>query len=135
MRLFTDDTGPLGQANELKLPFLRSACSLPLPDGGGGSSGRHSNHRCSHIGLALLKADLRGVRALGFTGKVAIHPKQLAEINRFFTRSFEKISTAKHILEENSKGVGTVDGKMVDEAIARHARQVVAIAQPLGIQF
>jgi hypothetical protein len=28
-----------------------------------------------------------------------------------------------------------VDGKMVDEAIARHARQVVAIAQPLGIQF
>ena len=133
MRLFTDDTGPLGQANELKLPFLRSACSLPLPDGGGGSSGRHSNHRCSHIGLALLKADLRGVRALGFTGKVAIHPKQLAEI--IFTRSFEKISTAKHILEENSKGVATADGKMVDEAIARHARQVVAIAQPLGIQF
>jgi (S)-citramalyl-CoA lyase len=82
-----------------------------------------------------LKADLRGVRALGFAGKAAIHPKQVAAINEFFTPSLEEISTAKHILEENLKGAGTVDGKMIDEAVARHARQVVALAQALGIKF
>jgi (S)-citramalyl-CoA lyase len=82
-----------------------------------------------------LKADLRGVRALGFAGKAAIHPKQIAAINQFFTPSLEEISTAKHILEENLKGAGTVDGKMVDEAVARHARHIVAMAQALGIQF
>jgi (S)-citramalyl-CoA lyase len=82
-----------------------------------------------------LKADLRGVRALGFAGKAAIHPKQIAAINQFFTPSLEEISTAKHILEENLKGAGTLDGKMVDEAVARHARHIVAIAQALGIQF
>jgi (S)-citramalyl-CoA lyase len=82
-----------------------------------------------------LKADLRRVRALGFAGKAAIHPKQVAAINEFFTPSLEEISTAKHILEENLKGAGTVDGKMVDEAVARHARQVVALARALGIKF
>jgi (S)-citramalyl-CoA lyase len=82
-----------------------------------------------------LKADLRRVRALGFAGKAAIHPKQVAAINQFFTPSLEEITTAKHILEENLKGAGTVDGKMVDEAVARRARQVVAIARALGISF
>ena len=30
------------------------------------------------------------------------------------------------ILAENAKGVGTIDGQMVDEAIARKARRVLA---------
>jgi len=80
-----------------------------------------------------LNRDLRRARELGFSGKAAIHPKQVSEINQFFTPSSEEISTANRILEENLKGAGTVDGKMVDEAVARRARRVLSMAQALGL--
>jgi (S)-citramalyl-CoA lyase len=34
------------------------------------------------------------------------------------------------VLEENNKGVGVVNGIMVDEAVARRARRVLARARP-----
>ena len=35
---------------------------------------------------------------------------------------------ARAVLAENGKGVGVVDGQMVDEAIARQARRTLAAA-------
>jgi (S)-citramalyl-CoA lyase len=80
-----------------------------------------------------LKADLQAGRALGFAGKAAIHPKQVAEINQAFTPSSEEVNAAKKIIEESLKGAGAVDGKMVDEAVARRARQILSMAQILGL--
>ena len=40
----------------------------------------------------------------------------------------QEIAEARAILVENAKGVGVVNGHMVDEAIARKARRVLAIA-------
>ena len=83
---------------------------------------------------SVLKTDLEAARALGFTGKAAIHPKQVAEINQAFTPSAEEVNAAKRIIEENLKGAGTVDGKMVDEAVARRARQILSLARSLGLE-
>jgi (S)-citramalyl-CoA lyase len=80
-----------------------------------------------------LKADLQAGRALGFAGKAAIHPKQVAEINQAFTPSSEEVNAAKKIIEESLKGAGAVDGKMVDEAVARRARQILSMANVLGL--
>jgi (S)-citramalyl-CoA lyase len=80
-----------------------------------------------------LEADLRGILTLGFAGKAAIHPKQVSEINRAFTPSLEEIKVAKQVLQENRKGVGIAGGHMVDEAVARHARRVLSVAQALGL--
>ena len=66
--------------------------------------------------------------ALGFAGKAAIHPAQIDAINAALTPSAEAVEKARAILAENAKGVGTVDGHMIDEAIARKARRTLAAA-------
>jgi (S)-citramalyl-CoA lyase len=68
--------------------------------------------------------------ALGFSGKCAIHPSQIAVINASLVPSGSEISHARAVLEENNKGVGVVNGIMVDEAVARRARRVLARARP-----
>ncbi len=68
--------------------------------------------------------------ALGFSGKCAIHPSQIAMINASLVPSGSEISHARAVLDENQKGVGVVNGIMVDEAVARRARRVLARARP-----
>lgn len=67
--------------------------------------------------------------ALGFSGKCAIHPNQVGVINAALKPSTSEISHARAVLEENQKGVGVVNGIMVDEAVARRARRVLARAR------
>jgi (S)-citramalyl-CoA lyase len=66
--------------------------------------------------------------SLGFAGKAAIHPNQIAPINAALTPRPEEVAKARAILAENAKGVGVVQGQMVDEAIARKARRILAAA-------
>ena len=66
--------------------------------------------------------------ALGFAGKAAIHPNQIAAINAALTPRPEEVARARAILAENAKGVGVVQGQMVDEAVARKARRILAAA-------
>ena len=66
--------------------------------------------------------------ALGFAGKAAIHPAQIGPINAALTPSPEAVARARAILAENAKGVGVVQGQMVDEAVARKARRILAAA-------
>jgi (S)-citramalyl-CoA lyase len=66
--------------------------------------------------------------ALGFRAKAAIHPRQVAGINAALAPGDAAIAKARAILKENAKGVGTLDGQMIDEAVARQARRVLAAA-------
>ena len=66
--------------------------------------------------------------ALGFGAKAAIHPAQIGAINTALTPSALAVQTARAILAENAKGVGTVGGQMIDEAVARKARRTLAMA-------
>jgi (S)-citramalyl-CoA lyase len=66
--------------------------------------------------------------ALGFAGKAAIHPNQIAPINAALTPRPEEVAQARAILSENAKGVGVVQGQMVDEAVARKARRILIAA-------
>jgi len=40
----------------------------------------------------------------------------------------EAVKHAEAVLAANTKGVGVVDGQMIDEAVARKARRVLAAA-------
>ncbi len=75
-----------------------------------------------------LKQEVAAVVALGFAAKAAIHPTQIGAINAALTPSAETVEKARAILAENAKGVGTVDGQMIDEAVARKARRTLAAA-------
>jgi (S)-citramalyl-CoA lyase len=77
---------------------------------------------------AGLRREAAAAVALGFNAKAAIHPAQIGSINAALTPSAEAVARARAILAENTKGVGTVDGQMIDEAVARKARRTLAAA-------
>jgi malyl-CoA/(S)-citramalyl-CoA lyase len=77
--------------------------------------------------------------ALGCDGKWAIHPGQIDIINEVFTPSKEDIELASRVLEADaqaaSEGRGAValDGRMIDQATVRMARQLREQARHLGL--
>ena len=77
---------------------------------------------------AGLKQEVAAAVALGFGAKAAIHPAQIGAINAALTPTAGAVEKARSILAENAKGVGTIGGQMIDEAIARKARRLLAAA-------
>lgn len=70
-------------------------------------------------------------KALGFTGKLAIHPKQIAPILSIFTPAATEVEYAKKVVDAYEKAGGNVceiDGKMIDVPIVRSARRILALA-------
>lgn len=66
--------------------------------------------------------------AMGFAAKAAIHPCQIPAINAALTPDAGAVDEARLILAEAAKGIGVVNGKMVDEAMARRARRILMMA-------
>ncbi|MFL9989013.1 HpcH/HpaI aldolase/citrate lyase family protein [Paraburkholderia sediminicola] len=75
---------------------------------------------------AQLALDLDFATGNGFLAKAAIHPSHIAPINAAFTPSPARLDWAHRVVTASEQGAGTVDGQMVDEAIAREARRVIA---------
>ncbi|MFO7494206.1 MAG: CoA ester lyase [Desulfobacterales bacterium] len=77
--------------------------------------------------------------ALGCDGKWAIHPGQVDTLNRVFSPSQEDIERAGRVLEAfqqaqaQGRGAIAVDGRMVDQATVRMARQLWEQARQLGL--
>ena len=77
--------------------------------------------------------------ALGYDGKWAIHPDQIDIINQVFSPSKEDVDRAIKVLaahkEAQEKGLGAVavEGRMVDQATVRLARQLYEQARHLGL--
>jgi len=72
-----------------------------------------------------LKQETKAAAILGFHGKCAIHPAQIAVINEVLTPTERQVAEARQILVVNRQGVGSVNGEMVDEAVARRARTIL----------
>ncbi len=77
-----------------------------------------------------LERDCRRSRRDGFVGRLAIHPDQVAAINRAYAPSETEIAYARKIVAafEASPGAGAlgVDGKMVDLPHLKTARKILA---------
>ena len=67
-------------------------------------------------------------KAFGFTAKAAIHPSQVGPINTALTPTDAEVDHARKVMSANQGGVGVVDGLMIDEAVARKARRILAAA-------
>jgi citrate lyase subunit beta/citryl-CoA lyase len=69
--------------------------------------------------MTSLATDVQLARTEGFSGKLAIHPDQVAVINQGFTPSAQELNHAQRIVEAfaHAQGAGAVqlDGKMVDK--------------------
>ncbi len=76
--------------------------------------------------LAAVKA-----RDLGFSGKGAVHPRQIAPLNEVFTPSAEQIARARRIIAEfltADTGLVVIDGKLIEKPVLREMHRIVAIA-------
>lgn len=75
-------------------------------------------------------------KTLGFSGKGAIHPKQIAAINEVFTPSSDEITKARHIIktfEEANTGLVVINGKLIEKPVLRDMQRIVAIANRMGL--
>ncbi|MEM5492312.1 CoA ester lyase [Hoeflea sp. AS16] len=83
-----------------------------------------------------LDAQCRAAVRDGFTGKMAIHPDQVAVINKAFTPPPEDVERAVRILAlfaaaGPDAGVLSLDGKMIDRP---HLRQAERVARRAGLE-
>ena len=84
-----------------------------------------------------LEAETRIAKRDGFTGKMAIHPGQVATINAVFTPSPDEIAHAQKVADafaaNPGAGVASLDGKMIDMPHLKLARRVLAQAKAAGM--
>lgn len=85
--------------------------------------------------LTGLRTSCHRGRALGFLGRAAIHPRQLATIGQAFLPSAEEVQRAKTVVERLDVGTHTGagvfvldDGSFIDRAMAEQAHSILAIA-------
>ena len=71
----------------------------------------------------------------GFVGRACIHPVQLATVHEVFTPDESMVARANAVLrvydEQIEAGTAVVidaDGRLLDEAVVRHARRVLSLA-------
>jgi citrate lyase subunit beta/citryl-CoA lyase len=79
-----------------------------------------------------LRTASRASRAEGFTGRIAIHPAQVAAINQSYTPSPEEIDHARRVVAafaESDAGTVGLDGKMLDIPHLKQAQRVLAQAE------
>lgn len=73
-------------------------------------------------------------RSLGFSGKGAIHPKQIAALNDVFTPSAAAISRARDIIaafEASDSALVVIDGKLIEKPVLREMHRIIAIADQI----
>jgi citrate lyase subunit beta / citryl-CoA lyase len=77
-----------------------------------------------------LRAEAQDARRMGYGGKIAIHPDQVAIIHEVFTPSDAEIAWSRRVIEtfesNPSSGVLTLDGKMLDKPHLTLARRMLA---------
>jgi (S)-citramalyl-CoA lyase len=79
--------------------------------------------------LNVLAEEVRKSVALGFTGKVAIHPKQVPVINDIFSPTPSDIDWATRVVAEfSNRGscIFRIDGQMVGPPFLKKARDILA---------
>ena len=84
-----------------------------------------------------LCADAALAKSLGFTGKAAISPRHLGNINRCFSPTQAEVDHANEVLaaleegKRQGRGAVALHGKMIDAPIAARAKRTLADAEQI----
>lgn len=79
-----------------------------------------------------LEEAARASAEIGYTGKAAIHPKQIPVINGIFSPSPEQVEKARRIVEafaNHDSGLLVVDGELIERPVLRSMTRVLALAE------
>jgi citrate lyase subunit beta/citryl-CoA lyase len=84
--------------------------------------------------VAAFERSTHQLRRLGFVGRACIHPRQVPVVTAVFTPDPAAVEAAREVLGQLEAGGSGValdrHGHMIDEAVARQARRVLARAHP-----
>lgn len=130
---FTLDMGMVWSRSEAELLPYRAACVMESRAAGMAAP------------LDTVWADLRDTEgfvasakhaaALGFQGKMCIHPDQISDANAAFTPDERAVTQAKRVVEAfgiaEAKGLASIqlDGQFIDYPIVQRARRVLGAAR------
>jgi citrate lyase subunit beta/citryl-CoA lyase len=87
----------------------------------------------------LLQQDALRARALGFRGKMTIHPKQIEVINKIFSPSSAEVDRAQRLVDAYemaaAQGQGAIrwEDQMIDAPVVLRARRILMLAEMLRI--
>ena len=74
--------------------------------------------------------------ALGYDGKIIVHPDQIETVNRVFSPTDEEAKRAQRIVETYEatapNDVAAIDGKIIDQEMYRMAKRIFSKAQKSG---
>ena len=85
------------------------------------------------------ESEARTALGLGFTGKLCIHPSQVALANHVFTPTPDQIALARRVVDASSaaerrgQGVFALDGKMVDAPVLELQQRLLERARRAGV--
>lgn len=80
--------------------------------------------------VGAVQAEAETARALGFTGKAAIHPANIATVNAVFTPSAAEIARAEAVVaawQASPSGLVVLDGKLIEKPVIRSMQRVLAL--------
>lgn len=78
-----------------------------------------------------LTADVTAAAALGFAGKLCIHPGQVTPAAAALAPTPDEVAWAERVLAAATEdGVALVDGRMVDAPVVARARRIVSLNRP-----
>jgi citrate lyase beta subunit len=78
----------------------------------------------------VVLAEARAAQQLGFTGKAAVHPSNLATINTTFSPSDAQVVHAKKVIglfEASPNGLAVLDGKLIEKPVIRSMKRILAL--------
>ena len=74
-------------------------------------------------------------KALGFSGKGSVHPKQIPELNKVFTPTADEIARALRVtrtFEDADTGLVVIDGKLIEKPVLRDMYRILSIADRIS---
>ncbi|MVU78101.1 CoA ester lyase [Nocardia sp. ET3-3] len=82
--------------------------------------------------LGALRTSTEALARLGFRGRACVHPAQLPVVNAVFTPTAAELARARELLSRFDSASGGIvlddRGRMVDQAVVRRARRLLADA-------
>jgi len=118
--------------------FVRSSCLL--------AAAANQVHPIDTVFVEITKQgalveECAEAAAMGFMGKLTIHPTQVDVVNRAFTPSEGEVAAARELLlafaeaQTEGKMAFSFNGQMVDVPHLKRARKVLAIAEQINVQL
>jgi citrate lyase subunit beta/citryl-CoA lyase len=90
--------------------------------------------------LEGLERDARWNRSLGYRGQTVMHPSHVPIVNRVFTPTADEIAFHQGLIRAMEEAVRqgsaavTYQGDMVDEAMVKTSRELLAFARAIGLE-